>query len=195
MDQRSVLPILLIVQCHLCIGYIGLRRGDRQFGIRDRFRGSQLGQIFLGGDQVCFQGSLGGILHQAGQDILGFDLIADFCIHLVHLPAGQPVDDRRKVRSDRARAFHGGGKCAALDRGRLVRGCAAAAAGAVSGAGSAGSAGALGAQVGEDQHQSDDYHQHCSDNDPGFLVFAHFSSPVSNNFIKYLTENHGRDPF
>jgi hypothetical protein len=68
-----------------------------------------------------------------------------------------------------------------LDGGRLVSGCAGC---------SAGSTGiALGAQVGEDQHHSNDHHQHGSDHNPGFLLFAHFTSPVSKYSAKNLSKN------
>ena len=40
--QGRVLPVLLVVKCGLCIDHAGLGRGDRQFGIGNRFRRSQL---------------------------------------------------------------------------------------------------------------------------------------------------------
>ena len=79
-----------------------------------------MGQILLGGDQGRLQAALGGILYQGGQEVIGFDLVADFRIHLVHLSAGQPVNDRGELRPDRAGAFHGGGERGALNGRRLI---------------------------------------------------------------------------
>ena len=77
LDQRSVLPILLIVQCHLRIGTIGLRRGDRQFGIRDRCRGRQLTQSQVGLVQLDLLGSI----VQMDQYLTCLDLVTKYNIN------------------------------------------------------------------------------------------------------------------
>ena len=82
MDQGIVLPILLVVQGGLGSDHICLCRGDSQFGIRNRFRGSQLEQGQLGFLQFILQG---GVI-QLGQQLAFFHLVAQLDIQFRQFP-------------------------------------------------------------------------------------------------------------